>query len=147
MAQSINLHIEVKIGDTWHHYQDASSFPANGSYQRDTRFLSLMGGFEPDSKHLSQTPIDKEKGMPSDASPVTMAAHQIHSNFSQCNPFPAYSMGAPQILKLSKALGADKYDKTLGFVFGTDFPNHPEDKPTFIEDIRFVFWFDLNIEQ
>jgi len=147
MGCDIHFHIEVKINKEWHHYASPDV----------NRWYDLFGALA--GVRSSEKPIVQQKGFPKDASLVTKVAYEYMKEDAHS---PSW-LNSNEIIKLEKWLDkkqqeAKEEDEDIEFFqydleytilntyfFGNSFTGwkqEPFTKPSEIEDVRFVFWFD-----
>jgi hypothetical protein len=132
MGCDIHLHIEVKIGDQWHHY-------GTPSIDRDYNLFEKMAGV----RGAVDAAISPPKGLPKDCTFLTMLDHSKMA-------FDAHSaswLGVREIDALEEwheGISLE-YDVLHTYLFGNSFTgwkHWPEKNSHCIQDVRFVFWFD-----
>lgn len=136
MGCDIHFHSEIKIGNEWHHY-------GHPSIQRNYALFGKMAGVRGDSE-----PISQPKGLPDDCSLVTaLNAHKWDADGHSHS-----WLNAKEILELENWLSKQLRDGSWrlemdywGYLFGNSwggFTEYPDEREPFLNDIRFVFWFD-----
>lgn len=130
MGCDIHLHIEIKMNGLWRHY----SMP---HIERDYYLFGVMAGVRGDKDYMIVVP----RGLPDDISAVTAFDYKR----MECNVHTPSWLGMSDIDVLREILSSPYKNlerSVLGrtYLFGNSF----EQKylPYFIEDFRFVFWFD-----
>lgn len=141
MGCDIHLHIEVKIGGTWHHYSAPS---VDRWYDLFERMAGVRGDVE--------KAICAPRGLPQDMSVVTACSADkwkgdAHS-LSWLDSKEIAGLAAWAEANLLTGYGRRvrfEMDVTRGYLFGHGYDEivkYPEDLPEWLEDVRFVFWFD-----
>ena len=132
MGCDIHLHQEVKINGKWEHYGIAD-------VGRNYQLFAKMAGVRGD-----EAPIVEPRGYPADVTTVT----QFNATDWGRDAHTPSWLGAEEIAELFEWLnepGEVRPRERFGWLFGNcwdSFTKYPEDRPTGLEDIRFVFWFD-----
>ena len=140
MGCDIHLHIEVKINDEWLHY---NSPHVSRHY---AVFAKMANVRNYDDNEI--VPISAPKGMPPDASRVT-----VFDFYEWDLDGHSYSwLSASEIAVLANWMKEQSwgsspfyFEDVFGFLFGNSYPGftkYPEDRPEGLQDVRFVFWFD-----
>ncbi len=138
MVCDIHLHIEVKIDGQWEHY-------AAPSVTRHYACFSKMAGVRNADNDI--VPISEPKGMPDGVSNITAFSCEHWDGDGHSHSW----LDAKEISEFSKW-----FDETAQSCFysmenwlstylegnGMDLIEYPDENPEYIEDIRFVFWFD-----
>lgn len=140
MGCDIHLYTEVKVQGQWYCY-------GHPNVPRNYSLFALMADVRNENGELH--PISKPKGLPIDMSIVTAAADEY------CPDGHSHSwLSAQELVKLEdawlkiKPAGWDNSDLEhhyFGYLEGNGwagFMRYPEDRKPWIEDVRFVFWFD-----
>jgi hypothetical protein len=137
MGCDIHLHIEVKIGDQWHHY-------GTPSIGRDYNLFEKMAGV----RGAVDAAISPPKGLPKDCTFLTWLDHKM----MKVDAHSASWLGPEEIDALEewrekspqRSIGLE-YDVLHTYLFGNSFTgwkHWPEENTRRIQDVRFVFWFD-----
>lgn len=146
MGCDIHLYTEIKIEGQWHCY-------GHPNVPRCYPLFALMADVRNEDGEIH--PISKPKGLPADCSlPVAKSA--------ECWATAGHSwswLSASEIAKLDEQwvtvrkafipagewCGSDLEHHYFGYLEGNGwggFSRYPEDRKPWIEDVRFVFWFD-----
>lgn len=128
MGCDIHLHSEIKIQGTWYHYSHVSV----------TRSYTLFGKMA-GVRNKEVTPLSLPKGIPSDCSVVTLMDYEDWNGDAHSASFLSWS----EIVELGswiKNRGEDEFDY-FGYFLHNDYSDVSA-APDYIEDVRFVFWFD-----
>lgn len=150
MGCDIHFHAEVKIKGTWYHHSERE-------IPRSYPLFSLMADVRNnEGRHIE--PISKPKGLPDDPAEYTLFRYRY--DVKQYPPHSMSWLSAEEILTLSERVKelpniirytTDNwrynywFEETFGDFYGNTWPGfaqYPESRPTGVEDIRFVFWFD-----
>ena len=136
MGASIHMHIELKSGDTWHHYSAPHIF-------RNTVFFDLVSGMYERIK-----PVTSPRGLPQDITFVTKFCYD--QDRSGYHLHHEGWLGADEIVKLQRCMiqeyesrGLDRMDADLDdnffhtYINGNSVIQHQG-----WDDVRFIFWFD-----
>jgi hypothetical protein len=140
MGCDIHLHIEIKVGGQWEHY---AAPHCSRSY---AMFGKMAGVRRPDAGALVEP-----RGLPDDVSKLTDRDAMFWADDAHNHSW----LSAAEIADLS-----DFYQTTCGDdlsrIFGLEgwvgcylygntwagFHRYPESREPWVEDVRFVFWFD-----
>lgn len=141
MGTDIHLHIELKIGGAWEHYQAPSIF-------RDYELFAKLAGVRRDDPK----PIVEPRGLPGDVTLLTGLEAKKHEG----DMHHASWLGPAEIDELRmwwearEELLRKQYENrdykvfeqeiAGGYLFGGSYTlseSHP-----WVQDIRFIFWFD-----
>jgi len=142
MGCDIHLHIEVKVNGKWEHY-------ASPWIQRNYTLFEKMAGVRGDDENAISLP----KGMPEDASFITKQSCEDFGSDGHSHSYLTLN----EIVQLEDWLNS--LPKVEGNYLATDLEHsilhtycegnsfagilrYPKEKPSWIEDTRFVFWFD-----
>ena len=134
MGCDIHLHTEVKIHGKWEHY-------GSPNVPRDYGLFALMAGVR---KGNDDKPISLPRGLPKDVSTLTKFASDYMGSDGHSHSY----LNANEIIILEKYYadqGEHWPERRWGYLFGNSwggFIIYPEERPSGIEDVRFVFWFD-----
>jgi hypothetical protein len=137
MGCDIHLHTEIKINGTWHHYTEPR-------VPRCYELFGLMAGVRGDND-----PIVAPKGFPDDSSEVSRLMFERDGPDAHT---PSW-IDAVEIKKLYKEIEKlpvkiYKYGinwEIFGYCTGNGWDawvDYPNERAKWIEDIRWVFWFD-----
>lgn len=139
MGCDIHLHVELKIGDQWHHYN-------HPRVPRDYNLFGLMAGVRGEGP-----PVVTRRGLPEDISAVTRLEYAYERDDAHSASWLS-SKEVAEVVRLYKKrwlCDARKRiyweSKYFGYLFGNDYSGYwenPEDRGPEIDDFRFVFWFD-----
>lgn len=127
MGCDIHVHVEVRIGGQWHHYNSPTIV-------RDYELFAKMAGV-----CGIQVPIAPVRGLPSDITLITKL------DFERMTPHTASWLTAIEAAQVQQWYNRN-YPPLFDYVFGNDmdtytlFPN--QTKQLGLEEIRVVFWFD-----
>ena len=145
MGCDIHIHIEVKVDGCWEHY-------AAPNVGRNYSMFEKMAGVRGDEENAISPP----KGLPDDMSHVTEKSAERWGGDGHSHSW----LSLPEIAELSDWLSDNpdntktalnlmarslEYDVLHTYLEGNSFKgflNYPEDRPDWIEDVRFIFWFD-----
>jgi len=143
MGCDIHLHIEIKVEDKWEHYHAPA---VNRSY----RLFEKMAGVRGDIANSISPP----KGLPEDLNIITRKS----SDHLKMDGHSWSWLGLSEIKVLSdwlRDIGKSSNDGLLNYDLeysilhayceGNSFAGileYPDEKPHWIQDVRFVFWFD-----
>lgn len=142
MGCDIHGHIEVKIKGKWEHY----SVP---NLNRNYHLFAKSAGVR-NYEGSGITPIAEPRGLPKDLSVVTRLSAKQWGDDGHSHSW----LNASELAELiefhsleSKATGGDVFDvyDEWGWLEGNgfgSFAKYPDLRPRWIEDLRFVFWFD-----
>lgn len=137
MGCDLHLHTEVKIDGLWIHY----SAP---NVKRCYKLFALMAGVRNDR---GIRPVAQPKGLPENISQVTRLDYELMGKDAHT---PSW-LSASELVELEKRLNgqfAENEDieyHLVGYLFRNSwagFQLYPNDRPPFLEDVRWVFWFD-----
>lgn len=137
MSTDIHPHVEIKVNGKWEHY----SRPHSHQLQRYAMFGKMAG-----VRDTVQDPICKPKGLPEDASLVTMMEFNRGLGDNYC----ASWFNVDELNELQAWFRVQNYrehciEELFGYLFGnslTGFNDYRASYPSEIEDVRLVFWFD-----
>lgn len=136
MGCDIHAHVEIKINNTWHHYNKIG-------LQRNYELFGKMAGVRGDAK-----PIAEPRGLPPDLSVVTkMEADRYGIDGHTHSWLTIGEMARVQTWLEDQNAPSHRHAIWVewGFLCGNlyrDFITHRDDFPAEIEDVRLVFWFD-----
>lgn len=140
MGCDIHLHVEIKVGGEWLHYN-------HPDIDRDYGLFAQMAGVR---NRDGIEPIAQPRGLPADATRTTQLDSQeregdghSHSWLSslEVERLIAWYLTYPRATPNAWWDFADQF----GWLFGNNLSGlhkHPRDYPPWLEDFRFVFWFD-----
>lgn len=129
MGTDIYLHQEVKINGAWHHYR-------HHSVARSYRLFAIMAGVR---NRDELEPIAQPKGVPSDATVLTLFDYETYEDDSH----HASWLSSSEIEAVFAWFFADarhEAEDWFGYLFGNSWFTAGE-HPKGLEDFRFVFWF------
>ena len=139
MGCDIHLHIEVKVAGEWHQYAQPH---LSRSYRMFHRMAGVRGPFD------GVEPFAPPRGLPGDISLLTKLDAGEWDGDAHSHSW----LSADELVLLDDAYGAlcpDDYAGLEGWLgtyfYGNGFAGfrkYPEGNPAFVEDLRFVFWFD-----
>ncbi len=138
MGCDIHFHTEVKVNGKWEHY-------GHPYVNRNYSLFALLADVRNDGEIK---PISKPKGLPVDPSIVTELAYKTYSSDWHSISW----LSAEEIVRAEEQWGKHGWKDQQGFehhLFGylegnswAGFYKYPESRPKWIEDVRWVFWFD-----
>ena len=135
MSTTIEVHIEVKVEGTWHHY--------SAPFFHDIRVFGMMGCTRFTRDHA---PVVECKGL-SDLGPVTDLTHYCRKKH-EADAFDASWLSSAECVELHrrmmKELDVDRDDLYFGYIFDSDIDlaRSPGDMAAAgLEDYRMIFWF------
>ena len=140
MGCDIHLHIEVKINNEWQHY-------GHPSVRRWYQLFEKMAGVRGEVCEAISPP----KGFPDDATLLTRLDYVERWGADAHTPS---WLSAQEISLLNDWLNEQgglsseldmEYHLLRTYLFGNSFAGfvkYPDDYPKFLQDVRFVFWFD-----
>lgn len=140
MGCDIHLHIEIKTNGAWHHY-------AALMIERSYALFAKMAGVRTDTPSEA---ISAPRGIPEDVTEIT----KYDFTKWEADAHSASWFGIPDIMALEDWLKTEsggmagkslEYSILRTYLFGNHFSTNvrwPEEKIDFVEDVRFVFWFD-----
>ena len=145
MGCDIHLHTEIKINGEWHHY-------GHPSVSRNYALFARMANVRNSRNGDYITPISEPKGMPDDVALIT----RLDAEYWKPDGHSYSWLNAREIAELAAwaKSHAESQGYTLeycwesnqfGYLFGnhwSDYTTYGDDRRDYIEDIRFVFWFD-----
>ena len=138
MGCDVHLHVEIKVEGEWRHYNHPK---VDRNYNLFSRMASVRN-------HGDIEPISLPRGLPEDVTFTTGldVAHRGTDGHSH-----SY-LDSAEIAELQEwavsqewGSGAFWFADTFGFLFGNlleGFARYPDERLGFLEDVRFVFWFD-----
>lgn len=140
MGCDIHMHIEVKTEGEWHHY-------SHPSVRRNYYMFSKMADVRNEPEDVE--PIAGPKGLPDDITKLT----ELDADRWEGDAHSHSWLGSEEISTLSAWFDATEYKAKNEYSLecwlhtylggnGLDIHKYPEEKPEWVEDIRFVFWFD-----
>jgi hypothetical protein len=142
MGCNVHLHVEIRVGGAWHHY--------NHPYvDRDYALFAKMAGAR-NRVGSGITPISRPRGLPISATFTTIfcynqwgAAARSASYLTSHEVKELYDWGQHSLT----GAGQDPlwFENRFGFLFGQSYPLFHQCRasyPAELEDFRFVFWFD-----
>lgn len=143
MGCDIYLHIEIKVGGQWHHYS-APNVPRNYA------LFALMADVRNDGEY---EPVSTQKGLPDDLSPVTRYSAEHWKNGSRSHSWLSWNEVRELYRRwdaLLPSTGDEEADRRARWerdldthYFGClEIYSWADDRPAWVEDVRFVFWFD-----
>jgi len=135
MGCDIHFYVEVKTENGWELYAQPR---IERNYTLFTKLADVRGeGFV--------KPIAKEKGLPDDISYLVRKSYEENKSDNHNMSYITRN----EIVEFSEWLSSIKkgleYDILNTYLEGNSFAGFykcPDEKPDWIEDIRFVFWFD-----
>ena len=137
MGCDIHLHIELKIKGQWRHY----------NHPRVPRVYDLFAKMAGVRNYDGIEPIAEPKGLPDDVAFITKFCSDRLGIDGQSHSW----LGLDEIKTLYECI-CERLDVKIsidkeyfGYLFGNSFPGfleYPQDYPSELEDVRFVFWFD-----
>jgi len=140
MGCDIHLHIEIKIDGVWHHY-------AHPSVRRDYQLFAKMGGVRNYDNEIE--PIGELRGLPTDVSLITKRDYErwsvnghSHGWLSSAELVVLEDWNHARDSRMENDL---EYSILSCYLFGNSFAGfhkYPKERITWLEDVRFVFWFD-----
>lgn len=147
MGCDIHLFTEVKINGQWHCY-------GHPNVPRCYALFALMADVRNSDGAIH--PVSKPKGLPDDISvPVRKSAEYWGWQGVKGDGHSFSWLSALELVKLEDAWktvrdsksweGSDLEHHYFGYLEGNGwagFARYPEDRKKWIEDVRFVFWFD-----
>lgn len=143
MGCDIHLHTEVKINGKWEHY-------GHPHVPRNYTLFALMADVRNEGGKLH--PVSKPKGMPSDPSLVTRLAFEHYADGHSHSWLSAVELvmleDAWNKVKGSEWDGSDLEHHFVGYLENngwagfTRYPTGNARAKEWIEDVRWVFWFD-----
>lgn len=143
MGCDIHVHTEIKVNGKWEHYGHPNT-------PRSYSLFALMAGVR---NHDAIEPISPPKGMPEDASEITRLSYESYGSDGHSHSW----LDSKEITVLEDRwiamlelnnLSTIEFDlewKYFGYLEGNSwagFAKYPKERPKWIEDVRFVFWFD-----
>ena len=136
MGASIHMHIEVKAGDTWHHYAAPHMF-------RNRDFFDLVAGV-----YGRHQPIVPPRGLPEN--PTFVTRHDYEQDSKGCRLHHTGWLGADELEELQQRINevfhvsnvdSMEYELETGilhtFINGNTLAQHQG-----WDDLRLIFWFD-----
>ena len=142
MSTDIHLHCEIRVDGEWLHYN-------HPCVKQDYALFAKMAGVRNDDYWF--IPLATPRGFPGDATKTTCLDYERYGD----DAHNASWLNAQEICTLEcwyetvhlDGSGYDIRNWTWGYLFGNDYQSFvdPECKgeyPAFLEDVRFVFWFD-----
>ncbi len=140
MGCDIHLHIEVKIDGAWEHYAQLGPHRDYPAFAK----MANVRNCDPGSEHHT-IPISKPKGLPQELSKLTELdlnewAGDAHSHsWLNRDELATLVVWWRQRSDVSHSTRDEHLESWVGtYLYGNGF-----DYPTkFLEDVRFVFWFD-----
>ena len=138
MGCDIHLCVEIKIDDQWHAYN-------HPSIERNYALFAKMAGVR---NNGGIEPIAAPRGFPADASFVCKLDYERRG----CDVHSASYLGESEIGLLNEWMRQQEWGKELfsfserfGWLYGNSHYNltkYKADYPHWLQDVRFVFWFD-----
>lgn len=134
MGCDIHAHVEVKIGDVWHHYNAPH-------VTRDYQLFAKMGNVR---NHNGIEPLSDCRGIPQDISPITRIAMErwssdahsaTHLAANEIEALGEWYRNRPEVLQLQGHFHG------LEGVFGYSIEGAPLSVAKPFDDVRIVFWF------
>lgn len=145
MGCDITLHVEVKIGGHWHNYNMPDT-------PRNYALYCRMAGVRPMPDRDGEIePIAPVRGLPNDVSEVVRHHHDDDKESVGIHDTSWLSSAEIKTLivwMISQGWKPEEYPSISGEYFGYLFGNRMEfftpNNPVYayIDDFRFVFWFD-----
>lgn len=136
MGCDIHAHFEIKVDGEWLHFSQPS---IQRNYSLFARIANVRNYYE-----NAIEPISKPKGLPEDISKTTKLCFAYWEDDAHDTTW----LNAGEIEQMCKfAEAEDKLfeHKQLGYLFENgwgDWKDYPKSYPSFIQDIRFICWFD-----
>ena len=134
MGTDITLFVEVKTKNGWELYHS----PDIGRYYDMFSKMAGIRGWE--------DPITHVKGMPSNLSLIVNEAYKEDTEHPYSCVHEESWLNAEEILELSNWLAENDLDLEEDILkcslLGESFAPFDQDRFEFINDVRFVFWFD-----
>jgi len=127
MGTDCEVHIEIKIEGVWHHYRHIYKIG------RNYELFGLMAGVR------NRKAMVEPRGMPKDMTIVTFVNY--HDSGYDDHTHSWLSSG--EIVALGRKFG--DLAEFFMLLFGSDweeFYDHRQMYPDFLEDFRFIFWFN-----
>lgn len=128
MGCDIHLHVEIKVGGKWLHYNAPD-------IDRNYRLFTKMAGVRARDNEIN--PIAQPRGLPPDASETT----QWEAKRWELDGHSHSYLTSAELTELRNwGLG-----DTFGYLCGSSLDGmmeYPTSYPPDLEDVRFVFWFD-----
>jgi len=128
MGTDCEVHIEIKIEGVWHHYRHIEQLP------RLYSFFGLMAGVR------GYPTLVKPKGVPEDMTVVTKSNYDEFGYDDHTHSW----LSSKEIIDVGEQQ-KEKLEAFFGLLFGSDwedFYTHRSMYPDFLEDFRFIFWFN-----
>lgn len=134
MGCDIHIHSEIKVNGKWLHYDQPNC-------ERDYDLFEKMAGVRGDIKNAIAPP----RGIPDDATETTKLCCEYDGVDGHSHSW----LSSKEIAELSE--WADNNDRPWTknewdkWLFGngySDFHKYLSARPKFLEDVRFIFWFD-----
>lgn len=141
MGCDIHAHFEIKVNGKWISYTQPR-------IQRWYDLFSKIAGVRNYGNEIK--PITLPRGLPLDVSQMT----KLHSDYDGIDGHSHTWLNADEIKELVSWVESNTRDnnwigewehRELGYLFGNgwgEWKQYPDSYPNFIEDIRFVCWFD-----
>ena len=133
MGCDIHLHTEIKVDGVWHHV-------ATANFERNYALFNFLAGVRGDGPGIAPC-----RGVPEDASLVTRMDCDHWGADGHSHSF-LHSYEIPVVEDWLKDTADDLWpERQWGYFFGNSwggFVKYPHKRPTGVEDVRFVFWFD-----
>lgn len=142
MGCDIHLHVEIKVEGAWQHYQ------APG-ISRDYRLFAKMAGVRNYENEI--VPISEPKGLPKDLTLVTAKDAEEwgvdgHSHsWLDKHEIARLAEWCHERVEMDHMRRDLEYGVLHSYLFGNSYAGPskwPEEQPAWLEDVRFVFWFD-----
>jgi len=136
MGCDIHLHTEIKVKGEWLHY-------GSPKIDRDYNLFSRLANVRnPKDEHWVE-PISEPRGLPEDVTKST----KLCSDYEDTDGHSHSWIDADEIEGLYQwyeEKEAFYFEVQFGYLFGNSWQikRYREDKPEWLEDVRFVFWFD-----
>ncbi len=135
MGCDIHLHVEIKVRGEWLHYNQPR-------IKRDYALFTKMAGVRNYDDEID--PISEPRGIPLDCTKTTQLVCDHWDTDGHSHSWLSYE----EISQLQEwhEKRTDSYFKfydNFGYMFGNGWRSkHRCDDPEFLEDVRFIFWFD-----
>lgn len=141
MGCDIHLYSEVKVKGQWYCY-------GHPNVPRCYPLFALMADVR--NNEGEYHPVSKPKGLPKDCSVVTREAANAYQDGHSHSWLSAVELvkleeAWKSIREVGKWEGSDLEHHYFGYLEGNGwagFTKYPTDRKEWIEDVRFVFWFD-----
>jgi hypothetical protein len=141
MGCDIHLHVEVKVGGKWLHYNSPT-------INRDYGLFTKMAGVRVRGDETTR-PISQPRGLPPDVSDSTAWVAKYWGTDAHSHSY----LSASEMRHLREWARYRRgrygegwwFEDTFGYLCGNSLDGLaecPGDYPKDLEDVRFVFWFD-----